>query len=434
VRFGRRIALAALVLCALGGSGVVIKSLLVPYEKDFRADYLAAAATLNGVNPYTPLPELAKAFLPGQSLADLPHPTPHPVAIGWLALPLTALSYERAAMVWFLLELGCLAVSVVLFLRILGIAPKPWHALAITFLLIGWWPVALELRWAQVSMFLLAMFLGAWLQLRRGKDISAGLLLGGLGFLKLAGWPIILWLIFMRRWRAVWAAVLFLAAGHLLAMQVYGWKVILDYYLKVGPQVTAFYSGWEVNFSAWTVGRRLFAQSGEVFQSIPLWNSPMLAAITTVAVPVLILITAVRAALRAKRLDTSFALLMAVGILLNPVTWQHYLIMAAPAFVLLVIRLRQLGWPRAMTVSTAALLMAVSVPYGIYRTLALRFAVGSTAAGKPIVHAMPALLTVTTGLALCSLLWLLVRLEKTPEYEPVTAAEPADARISPAHI
>ncbi len=32
------------------------------YRRDFTADYLPAKAILTGINPYTPLPELAKQF------------------------------------------------------------------------------------------------------------------------------------------------------------------------------------------------------------------------------------------------------------------------------------------------------------------------------------------------------------------------------------
>jgi hypothetical protein len=289
-----------------------------------------------------------------------------------------------------------------------------WRILLITLLLVGWWPIVNDLRWAQLNPCLLAMFLGAWLVLRQGRDITGGILLGGLAVLKLAGWPIVLWLIVERRWKAVWAAGLVWTLSHVLAIEVHGWAVVRDYYLKVGPQVSAIYRGWETNFSAWTIGQRLFASSGEVLQSTPLWQAPLLARIATIAIPLLIAGLAVRAARRLQSFDSSFALLMAIGIVLNPVAWQHYLMIAAPALVLLAMRLRQLGWPPRSTAVVALLFVAMSVPVGWFRLLARRFAVGLSATGQPIVPALPALLTMSTGIALCALLWLFVKLE--PKY------------------
>jgi hypothetical protein len=197
----------------------------------------------------------------------------------------------------------------------------------------------------------------------------------------------------------------------LLAIELYGWPVVRDYYLKVGPQVSAIYRVWEANFSSWTIGQRLFAVSGDRFQSTPLWQAPLLARVVTVAVPLLIAGLAVAAARRLQSFDASFALLMAIGVILNPVAWQHYLMIAAPALVLLGMRLRELQWPPRSTLVVASLVMTISVPAGWFRLLARCFAVGLSAAGQPVVPALPALLTLTTGVALCTLLWIFVRLE-----------------------
>jgi hypothetical protein len=163
-------------------------------------------------------------------------------------------------------------------------------------------------------------------------------------------------------------------------------------------------------------------------ESTPLWQAPSLARIVTIVVPLLIAGLAVRAARRLERFDSSFALLMAIGIVLSPVAWQHYLVMAAPALVLLVLRLRELHWPPRSTVAVASLLVAISVPYYWFRLLALRFAVGVSPAGKPIVPALPALLTLTTGVALCALLWFFVKLE--PKH--LAVSDPATPASLPA--
>ena len=410
-RVWRSLAVGALIACAIVGVAFVARSFAPPYSKDMRSGYLMAHAITHGLNPYRPLPELGRVFLPGHPIEDLTHPSPHPIAVGWLSLPLILLTYEHATIVWLLFELVCLAVSVVLFLKILGVSASGWQTLAITFLAIGWWPVVDDLRWGQLDSCLLMMFLGAWLALRQRRDIAGGLLLGGLGLLKLAGWPVVLWLVFQRRWKAVWATGLFWSLLQALAIALYGWPLVRDYYLKVGPQVGAIYRVWEGNFSAWTIGQRLFAESGDRILSTPLWRSPWLASVVTIAAPLLIAGLGVWAAQRLRSFDASFALLMALGIVLNPVAWQHYLVMAVPALVLLVMRLRELHWPRRTTVVVALLLLAISVPYSRFWLLSLRFATGVSSTGKPIVPALPALITMTIGIALGALLWLFVKLE-----------------------
>jgi hypothetical protein len=427
-RVWRTLALAALIPCVLVGIAFIARSFAPPYSKDMRSGYLMAQAMVHGVNPYLPLPELGRVFLPAHPIEDLTHPSPHPFAVGWLSLPLTLLTYEHASVVWLLFELVCLGVSVALFLRILRVPVRGWQTLAITFLAIGWWPVVDDLRWGQLDSLLVAMFLGAWLLLRRGRDVAGGMLLGGLALVKLAGWPVVLWLAVQRRWKAVWATGLVWSLLHVLAIELYGWPLVRDYYLKVGPRVGAIYRVWEGNFSTWTIGQRLFAESGDRILSTPLWRSPFLASVVTFAVPLLVVGLGLRAAQRLKSFDASFALLMAVGIVLNPVAWQHYLVMAAPAFVLLVLRLRELQWPPRTTALVASLLLAISVPYSRFWLLTLHFATGVSPTGKPIVPALPALITLTIGVALGALLWLFVSLE--PKH--LVAGHPAAPSSLPA--
>ena len=423
-RLGKILLLMIAYCCPLAGVILVVQSLSVPYLKDLRQGYLLAQAMVHGVDPYLPLPELGKLWLPGHAFIGLHHPSPHPFAVGWLCLPLALLRYEQAAVVWLLFQLGCLALSVVLLLRILGLAWRKPRVVAISFLMLGWWPLILDLWFGQLNLCLLVLFLAAWRVLRRRKDVSGGALLGSLLLLKMAGWPIVLWLALQRRWRAVWAAGLFWAAAHLLAIGLHGWEMVRDYYLKVGPQVGAIYHVREINLSAWTIGQRLFNESGQDFVSLPLWKSPLLVKALTALVPLVVLILALRAAVRLRNFDTAFALLMGIGVVLNPVAWQHYLLLAAPALALLLRRLHTLHWPRWMTCGVISLAVAFSLPHSLYVDLAELFAVGVNAAGKPIVPALPALLTFTTSVALCVSLWLLVKLESGIE-----AVAPEDVAI-----
>ncbi len=405
------------------------------YKKDILSGYLLAKAMVAGVNPYLPLNELANLWLPAHNITDLNHPTPHPFALGWLCLPLAWLSYEAAARVWLLFELCCLGVAVALFFRALELKFQ-WQCWALACLLaLGWAPVLDDLWLGQFSLCLLALCMGAWVVLRENKDWQGGLLLGVLMTLKLVGWPIVLFLLLRRRWHSVLAAGACFAGLHLLAITVHGWALVRDYYLKVGPQLSAHYRPHDANFSAWTLGTRLFTESGLNFALTPLWHAPLLAKLINVLVPVLLLALALWLAWRletqARSFDAAFALLLGAGCVLNPIAWTHYLMLAAPALALIIRRLHEWHWPRRLTYQTLLLVGPLAFAQLTFVAFAMQFASGVNAAGKPIVGALPGLLTLIPLAALLGLLWWLARLYAEPRPAEtlgwVESAAPANA-------
>jgi len=298
-----------LLLFAIGSALLSLKRVIFSvtsfwvYKKDLLSGYLLAKAMVTGVNPYLPLNELATLWLPEHNITDLTHPTPHPFAIGWLCLPLAWLRYEHAAIVWLIFELCCLAAAVALFFHLLRLKFDWRYWLLATFLALGWVPVLDDLWLGQFSLFLLVLFLCVWLRLREGREVLGGMLLGVLMTLKLTGWPVVLWLAWRRRWGAVIMAVATFVDAHLLAIHFHGWAMVRDYYLKVGPQVGAFYRPHDANFSAWTLGQRLFADSGFNFVLTPLVNAPLLATALNVLAPLSILATVLWLAHRARKGD-----------------------------------------------------------------------------------------------------------------------------------
>lgn len=402
--------------CSLVGGAITARFLLTPEEKDLQQGYLLAQAMVHGVDPYLPSPELAKIWMPEHIFFGLPHPTPHPFAVGWLCLPLTPFRFAQAAVVWLLFQLVCLAICIVMLLRIAGLDWGWRRVAAIYLLMLGWWPLIVELSWGQLNMCLMILFLGAWRALRQGKDGLGGALLGGMLLVKLAGWPILLWLALRRRWRAVWAAGLFWAGAHLLAIGLHGWGMVRDYYLKVGPQVGAIYRVYFVNLSTWTIGRRLFGYTGRDLDSAPLWESPFLVKALTLLAPAIVLALALAVAMRVKRFDTAIALLMAISPVLNPIAWQHCFLQAMPALLLLSLRLRELGWPRRMTLIVVLLLIAISVPHTDYIYLAKLF-------NPSFVPTLPALLTLVPLVALFLLLLSLARLDMSGDQQAIGSGD-----------
>lgn len=392
---------------------------LLIYKKDILSGYLLAKAMVTGVNPYLPLTELANLWLPEHNITDLNHPTPHPFAIGWLCLPLAWLTYEAAARVWLVFELCCLGITVALFFRALELKFQ-WRQWALAcFLALGWVPVLDDLWLGQFSLCLLALFMGAWVCLRENKDWQGGLLLGVLMTLKLAGWPIVLFLALRRRWRGAVAAGACFAGLHLIAITVHGWALVRDYYLKVGPQLSAHYRPHDANFSLWTIGTRFFTESGLNFALTPLWQAPLLAKLVNVLLPVLLLTLVLWLAWRldtqTRTFDAAFALLLGASCVLNPIAWTHYLMLAAPALALLVRCLHEGNWPRRLTYQTLALVWPLALAQLTFVSLAMRFASGVNEAGKPIVWAVPGMLTLVPLIALLGLLWWFARLYLNPQ-------------------
>lgn len=387
------------------------QDLPAPEGKDFRSGYLLAQAMAHGVDPYQPLPVLAERWLPGHVITDLTHPTPHPFAFGWLCLPLTKLGYARAALVWLLFEITCLAAAVWLWLR-LFVPGYTWrHVAGILLLLLAWHPVMSELWYGQLTCCLLLLFLAAWTALRQGRDGWGGAFLGAAVVLKLMGWPLLLWLAWQRRWRAVVGAALVWLGAHGLAILAHGWPLVRDYYLRVGPQLGDYYRVYLTNLSLWTLGERLFGTRQVEIQLLPLWDAPGLVKVVTLLAPVLGLALLAWVVWRVKSFDTSFAFLMASGMHLNPITWSHYYLMVLPALAIVLRHLAERGWPRQRTQLTVLLLMVLSAPQSTFAWFFVPFVRGYNEAGLPIVGALPALVMLLPVAALGVLLWQMLRLE-----------------------
>ncbi|MBI1763629.1 MAG: DUF2029 domain-containing protein [Acidobacteria bacterium] len=396
---------------------VVVSSLTMPQVKDFRQEYVLAQAIRHGVYPYLPVPELGKLWLPGVDLSGYPHPTPHPVVVGWLCLPLTWFGFGAAAQLWLVFELCCLLLAVLLWQRLAHVTLDRQHVPLTICVLLGWPPLYGELWIGQLTLLLLVLFLTAWLALRHGWEKLGGALLGVLLLLKLMGWPLLLWLLWRRQRRPVWAAALTCLSAHALIGLVHGWALIWDYYTRVGPLVTAHYQTHEDNFSLWSIGPRLFsaAHQGKGFAAAPLLNAPLLAQALAVLLPLLFLAAALRWALRVKHFDLGFALLLAAGAVLNPVAWSFYLLLALPACDLLLRQLQAQRWPHGWTFATALTLGATLIPQPLYSRVALLFASGVDAAGRPVVPVLPGLVTFVPLAALVLLLVMLVKVESQLE-------------------
>src|SRR5574341_155745 len=241
-----------------------LQSLLAPhvFKKDFVQEYLMVKAVLSGLNPYLPLPNLASRFIGPLPGLVFMHPTPHPPPVTLLCLPMGWLSYNQAAIVWFLFELSCISLSVILLLRWSGVRSGVALASVSAMLILVWGPFTEELLLGQLNALLLVLLIGAWLSLRSEKDFRGGLLVGGAIAIKLIAWPILVFLAVRRKWRAACAATMLPVTANLAASLLMGFDRVVRYYLDIGMAVSRLYHANEFNFSLWTIGWRVFEGTG----------------------------------------------------------------------------------------------------------------------------------------------------------------------------
>lgn len=410
-------------LASLAGIGWLRASFAAPqlYQKDFLQGYLMAQALRAGVNPYLPVPELAQRWLPEHNYTKLNHPSPHTLAIAWLCWPLATLPYETAVRVWLVLELLFLAVGLALLARLFAIR-WTWLRFGLGMLLAcGWAPVMQDLWLGQFSLLLLLLLLGAWLALRQGRDWQAGLWLGCMLTLKLAGWPLVLYLLVRRRWQAVAATGATTALAHLLLIGCHGWELVRDYYVKVGPLVSAVYRGHDANPSLWTFGQRLFAEFGNNFLTQSPFAAPGLARVVGAAFPLLVLAVSLYGASRLRDFEAGLAWLAALSAVLNPVAWTHYWLLAVPALGWVLRRLQALGWPQRWLRIWFAVSAPLCVTHVFWSLLALVVSGAALAAERPTLPFWAGWLTVVPTLALLGLCGLLWRVERFIEAQQPVA-------------
>jgi hypothetical protein len=412
--FLKRLLLTLALLNGLVGIKRIVESFSSPdiFRKDFIQEYLMAKAILNGLNPYLPVPELAGLWVSDSTDAiPLRHSTPHPPIVGLLSAPFGLFSYRDAAVVWLFFEIACLLATISLFQRWWGQARNNATLLLLFGCALGWGPVVEELWLGQLSSCLLLLFLGAWLALREEKSVMGGALIGGIIALKLMAWPFVIFLTLRRKWKGVIAAAAVVGTANLSAMAALGVDCVKSYYLKVGPSIAAIYRLHDTNYSTWTVGQRLFAGFGYNIQAPPLWPSETLAWLCTYLVPATVLLAGLWFALRADNFDTAFSLLIIVGILVSPITWSHYVMLASIPLVIIARRLWTLGCPRRMSYFMFGVLLMLSIVGPTYSFISSLLASQVTQEGLPVVHPAVGLLTLVPLAVLTGLLWMVWRLD-----------------------
>jgi hypothetical protein len=262
---------------------------------------------------------------------------------------------------------------------------------------------------------------GSWLALRAGKESMGGVLLGGVIAIKWMAWPLVLFLMLRRQWKSVIMMVIVVGATNFLAVLVLGFGVVKGYYLNIGASA-AYIRTFEFNLSASAFGLHLFTELGWYLKLTPLWNSPTLASVSSHLITITVLCIGLVMALRTSSFDTAFGLLTGVSILVSPVAWSHYLLLAALPFAILVNRLSELKFPRPFTVRLFIIMCPLLFTSRMYGGLLHIIFSRETPESLPIVPFIPGLLLMLPTVSLIGLLWLLWRLSNIRSQPQIRAA------------
>ena len=284
--------------------GIPGKALLLNDLSSFKA---SGQAAIEGLNPYG---VYAGTFrIPGTGIV---HPNLNPPTSLFLFAPLTLL--DSRLLFWLVWWGGLMA-----YMAILGLAL--WRQPDRNALLpMVAWALALPAFWdglrlGQIYLLLLVLVAGAWHMLEQRRDIAAGVMIGVFVALKpnFLFWPVLLFLTGHKR-VAIWTGLCFLAAS-LLPLVAFG-PAIYGQWLDVimseaGNRKVAF-----PNASLLAIGYRA--------------GSPLLA-MSLAAITLFWTATLIRRN-RIGATEAS-AIGIALGIVLSPVAWFHYLIFLLPAML-----------------------------------------------------------------------------------------------------
>jgi alpha-1,2-mannosyltransferase len=251
------------------------------------AYYPAASRVLNGLGPYAATP----AQISGGTVFV------YPALSAIVFAPFALLSRGTAEVLYMLVCIACVPAT----LRVLNV--RDWRPYGVAML---WLPVFVGWQSGNVTLPLTLMVALAWRY--RDRPIVAGLLTAAAISLKPFIWPLGLWLLATRRWKAAACALAWGLVINLIAWAVVGYSQIHSY-LHLSSEVTN--ALWRGGYGMLAVAHHLgFGRTvGEV----------LLLATSAAAAAAVIYFGAV------KRNETD-ALAWAVVLMLvaSPLLWSHY--------------------------------------------------------------------------------------------------------------
>ena len=358
----RRVALGLLLLAAVAGAWQLVGVLQTSPSTwhDFAQDYIAAEDVLAARNPFRPqndrLGELFGVRPPDKEPAYSFHP---PTTIPFF-LPIAPLPYAVAFAVWGLAQLTCLWSIVYLTARALERPLSAPLGLAVALALVTVWPIREGFVEGQLNIPVAAGIVGCWFASRTGRPAWAGVFLALAVALKPLAGLFVLWALWRRQWRLLFAAGATLAVFTVVGLTLTGVQGTIDYVTVAYPLHAALWPGYQDNASPQGFFTRLFGPSE--WRPRPPFPTPglsLLLTLTTWAVAVGVLFWWLGwAAPDRERLNREFAALGATMLLVTPIIWPHYYVVLLAPVAVFVAHLwgrRAWGWLAVLAVSLVVL-------------------------------------------------------------------------------
>jgi hypothetical protein len=270
------------------------------YAFDFRQSWQAGRDVLHGVSPYPMSGELERvadpASLDAHGIRDVfRFPYPAPVAVA--TVPLSTLGFAAAAAIFTLLAVGAIALA----LAVLGV--RDWRCYGVAF---GSLATISAIRLGTLTPLLVLALALVW-RYRDRPRVSAPALAAAIAA-KLFLWPLVVWLIATRRFKASLLTTA-LTGGLLLA----GWAVIGFAGLSEYPQLLD-----TLTEAVQTRGYSLVALGASLDVSVG--TARVVAAVIALAA-----LTAAVAFGRRRNGDLpTFSLALGGALALTPIVWVHY--------------------------------------------------------------------------------------------------------------
>lgn len=278
---------------------------------DFKGTLWEPAKSILDGDPVYPEPSLAEV--------DVGNPALYPPLLMLLVTPLTLLPWSVASILWAVLLLGAVAAA----LWILRVRDPICYGLALVSA-----PVIAGVAWGNVTLLLVPVVALAWRW--RGNWLRAGVVVGVAIAAKLFLWPLLLWLLGTRRYKAAGAAAVVGAAAIFVPWAVIGFDGLREYpdLLRVAEDVFATHG-----FSVATMAAALGAST-----SVASW--------TALGAGVALGVVAWFAGRRGAD-EVSISIAVVAAILGSPIVWEYYY---ALVLVPLAIARPRRSWPWALLV------------------------------------------------------------------------------------
>ncbi len=188
-------------------------------------------------------------------------------------------------------------------------------------------------------------------------------------------WPLALFLIFRRHWQGAIALAATVAVGYAATTWRIGLQSQIAYFTEVLPAINETFRAYPENISVWTLGWRLFDGTGSsvvlAASAPPLVPLRAIAPSASLVLALLVLLLGTIAMCRIRHVGLGFSLAVCLGIMVAPVSWSHYLVLAVVPALEVVSALRSQPFPRWLFCASAWVGVALLLSNTMWKALAI---------------------------------------------------------------